>query len=84
VGISARHCRHLFHLVAAKRLLRYLQGTANYEILFPRQGTKEQGKMLTIGYSDADCCGHKLDRRNTSGYAFQFLQARTSRSSKKQ
>ena len=49
------------HLVAIKRIFRYLKGTPNLGIWYPR----ESGFDL-IGYSDADyaCC--KIDRKSTT------------------
>ena len=53
------------HWIAAKRVLRYLRGTANYGIAFTKS---ESGECL--GYSDADWAGDQEDRRSTSGYLF--------------
>ncbi|CAH9117537.1 unnamed protein product [Cuscuta europaea] len=55
------------HLNAVKRILRYLKGTVNLGLWYP----KESGFDL-VGYSDADFVGCKLDRKSTSGGA-QFL-----------
>ena len=55
------------HLVAIKRIFKYLKGTPNLGIWYPR-GT---GFEL-IGYSDADYAGCKLDRKSTTG-SCQFL-----------
>ena len=55
------------HLVSIKRIFRYLKGTPNLGIWYPR----ESGFDL-IGYSDADYVGCKIDRKSTTGTC-QFL-----------
>ena len=55
------------HLIAIKRIFRYLKGTPNLGIWYPR----ESGFEL-IGYSDADYAGCKIDRKSTTGTC-QFL-----------
>ncbi|KAJ9558506.1 hypothetical protein OSB04_013120 [Centaurea solstitialis] len=55
------------HLKAVKRIFRYLKGTINLGIWYP----KGSGYELT-GYTDADHGGCKLDRKSTSGH-IQFL-----------
>ena len=68
------------HWVAAKRVLRYLKGTANLGIIF--SGGDEPGSC--VGYSDADWAGDKEDRRSTSGYIFQIAGGPVSWRSRKQ
>ena len=58
------------HLVAVKRILRYLKGTPNLGIWYP----KESGFNL-VGYSDSDYAGSVVDRKSTSG-SCQFLGSR--------
>lgn len=70
------------HLVAAKRILRYLQGTLGFGILFPHQ--EEKVWLHLIAYSDSDWCGDLMDRKSTMGYIFTFAGAPISWSSKKQ
>lgn len=53
------------HLQVAKRALRYLNGTINYEILYKKGGAEE---LLT--FTDSDYVGDVEDRRSTSGYVF--------------
>ena len=48
------------HLDCVKRVLRYVCGTINYDILY-KSGTPIQLE----GYSDADSAGYKGDRRST-------------------
>lgn len=53
------------HLQAAKRVLRYLQGTVDMGILYSKGGSEE-----LIAYVDSDYAGDVDDRKNTSGYLF--------------
>ncbi|KAJ9545374.1 hypothetical protein OSB04_025081 [Centaurea solstitialis] len=55
------------HLKAVKRIFRYLKGTINLGLWYP----KGSGYELT-GYTDADHGGCKLDRKSTIGH-IQFL-----------
>ncbi|CAL2237292.1 unnamed protein product [Prunus armeniaca] len=53
------------HMGTAKRVLRYIQGTIDFGIVF------EKGKETTlIGYCDSDWAGSEDDMRSTLGYAF--------------
>jgi hypothetical protein len=55
------------HLVAVKRILRYLVSTPCFGIWYPKGSTFD-----LIGYSDSDYAGCKVDRKSTSGTC-QFL-----------
>ncbi|KAJ9558311.1 hypothetical protein OSB04_012925 [Centaurea solstitialis] len=55
------------HMMAVKRILRYLKGTPNRGLWYP----KESGFEL-LAFSDADHGGCQLDRKSTSGHV-QFL-----------
>ncbi|KAJ9560654.1 hypothetical protein OSB04_005814 [Centaurea solstitialis] len=55
------------HFKAVKRIFRYLKGTVNLGLWYP----KGSGYELT-GYTDADHGGCKLDRKSTTGH-IQFL-----------
>ncbi|KAJ9535625.1 hypothetical protein OSB04_un001231 [Centaurea solstitialis] len=55
------------HLKAVKRIFRYLKGTVNLGLWYPKGSSYE----LT-GYTDADHGGCKLDRKSTTGH-IQFL-----------
>jgi hypothetical protein len=50
------------HLMAAKRILRYLRGTLHCGLLFRPSSLQLQA------YADADWAGDPVDRRSTSGY----------------
>eukprot|EP00253_Pinus_taeda_P035085 PITA_35085 len=53
------------HLQVVKRIFKYLQGTQNYDLWYPR------GTDLTLhAYTNADWAGSLDDRKNTSGGAF--------------
>ena len=49
------------HLIAIKRIFRYLKGTPNLGIWYPR----DSGFDL-IGYSDTDYAGCRIDRKSTT------------------
>jgi len=49
------------HLQAAKRVMRYIKGTLQHDILFPK--CLNESSMELIAYSDADWCGDKQDRK---------------------
>jgi hypothetical protein len=67
------------HLVAVKRILRYLVAMPCFRIWYPKGSTFD-----LIGYSDFDYAGCKVDRKSTSGTC-QFLgRSLVSWSSKKQ
>ena len=67
------------HLLAAKRILRYLQGTRNLGICY-----KKGEKSNLVGYTDSDYAGDQDDGRSTSGYVFMLGTGAISWSSKKQ
>ena len=53
------------HLIAAKRILRYINGTKSYGIIYE---TEKDFKL--IGYTDSDWAGSVDDRKRTSGHVF--------------
>lgn len=67
------------HLQAAKKALRHLKGTINYEILYKKGGIEE----LLI-FTDSDYAGDVKDRRSTSGSVFLMNSGAVSWSSRKQ
>ncbi|KAK2454958.1 hypothetical protein QL285_002459 [Trifolium repens] len=70
------------HFLAAKRILRYINGTIHYGVLFPYSSKRENLEL--VGFSDADWCGDKVERKSTSGYLFKFQGAPVSWCYKKQ
>ncbi|TYG65964.1 hypothetical protein ES288_D06G229300v1 [Gossypium darwinii] len=66
------------HLIAAKRILRYIKGTMDHGLFY----THSQSSKL-IGYSDSDYGGDLDDRKSTSRYLFHIGSAAFSWSSKK-
>ena len=75
VGIVSRFMSKLIssHLIADKRVTRFIKGTMEYGILFPK--CLNEASMELIAYSDEDWCGDRQDRKSTSGYLFKFLNA---------
>ena len=53
------------HWKAAKRVMRYLQGTKDYKLTY-----KHTDHLEVIGYSDWDFAGCSDSRKSTSGYVF--------------
>jgi hypothetical protein len=58
------------HLSAAKRVLRYLQGTKVLGITF--SGGKNAQNTILTGYSDSDWGGDPDTRRSTTAYLYKF------------
>ena len=67
------------HLLAAKRILRYLQGTRDFGLFY-----KKGEKSGLFGFTDNDYVGDQDDRRSTLGYVFMLGTGAVSWSSKKQ
>jgi hypothetical protein len=67
------------HLVAAKRILRYLQGTLDHGLVIPKSASTQ-----LIVYTDADWAGCPDTCRSTSGYAVFFGGSLVLWSSKRQ
>ncbi|XP_007014182.2 PREDICTED: uncharacterized mitochondrial protein AtMg00810 [Theobroma cacao] len=55
------------HAIAAKRVLRYLNGTITFGLKFTRCG-----EIKLMGYSDAEWAGSVDDAKSTSGYVFSI------------
>lgn len=53
------------HMLAVKRILRYVQGTSVLGIQYKRSDARE-----LVGCVDSDYAGDEDDRRSTSGYTF--------------
>jgi hypothetical protein len=69
------------HWEAVKRILRYLNGTREYGLLF--DGNSNEPPTL-LGYSDADWGGNIDDRKSKTGYAIYWCGGLISWSSKYQ
>ena len=82
-SILSRHLQAFNHQHwdAVKRILRYLQGTIHYGLVFSSGGSNP---LILEGYSDADWAGDVLDRKSTSAYLFMLGGAPISWMSKKQ
>lgn len=70
------------HLLAGKRILRYVKGTLNFGIMFPNDERYTKAKLF--GYSDSNECDDKSDQNSTTGYVFMIGKTPISRCSKKQ
>jgi hypothetical protein len=66
------------HISAAKRVLRYLKATLNYELVY--EGSLES----LVGYTDSDWAGDTDTRRSTAGYVFNLGSGAISWQSKRQ
>ena len=69
------------HLAAVKRILRYLKGTLDYDILFPAVDKGKECKL--VGYTNLSWCSDAEDRKSTTGYVFMLGGALVSWSSRK-
>ncbi|KAK2442749.1 putative mitochondrial protein [Trifolium repens] len=67
------------HLLAAKKVLRYVKGTVEFGVQYLKNGEPE-----LLGYTDSDYAGDIDDRKSTSGYVFMLGAGAISWSSKKQ
>jgi hypothetical protein len=72
-------CPKESHLLAVKRIFRYLNGTRELGLWYPRCD-----EFNLIGYCDADFAGCKVDRKSTSGTCCFLGHSLVSWSSKKQ
>ncbi|CAL9002147.1 unnamed protein product, partial [Prunus brigantina] len=67
------------HWIAGKRVMRYLQRTNDYKLVY-----KRSDRLEVEGYADTDFAGCKDDLKSTSGYIFLFAGAAISWRSNKQ
>lgn len=81
VGVISRYIQDpkTSHAAAIKQILRYLQGTLSYGLVFIRAA-----KMKLIGYSDASHNVDEDDDRSTTGHVFFFLDSPITWCSQKQ
>jgi len=59
------HCASEMHLIATKRILRYIKGTVDFGIKF-----EKCQEFKSYGFSDSDWAGSIDDMKSTSGYCF--------------
>ncbi|XP_050878824.1 secreted RxLR effector protein 161-like [Lathyrus oleraceus] len=67
------------HLTAVKRIMKYLKGTTNVILWYPKGSICD-----LIGYSNVDYAGSKIDRKRTSGTCHILGNALVSWACKKQ
>jgi hypothetical protein len=81
VGAVSRYMQepHELHWKAAKRILRYVQGTITYGIHYAANCSLD-----LIGFTDSDWAGDSIDRKSTSGYVLSLGSDPICWSSKKQ
>lgn len=81
VGVCARYqaCPRESHLKCVKRIFKYLHGTRDLGLFYPRNSSLD-----LVGYCDADYAGCKMDRCSTSGLCHFLGSSLISWSSKKQ
>ena len=70
------------HWTAVKRILRYLQGTQDYQLEL--SGSDNSTTVVLHGYCDADWGSNPDNRRSVSGYAFSLGRGTINWSSKRQ
>src|SRR5207237_4873241 len=73
------NCYGQAHWEAGKEVLRYLNGTQDYGLMYKRNNS-----FVVRGYTDSDYAGDKLDRKSTTGYAFYVNDGLVSWCSQKQ
>lgn len=66
------------YLLAAERILKYLQGTIDFGILY-----KQREQTNLVGFSDSDFAGDPDDRKSTTGFVFLLGSGAVSWSCKK-
>ncbi|CAJ2661755.1 unnamed protein product [Trifolium pratense] len=81
VGILGRYQSNpgMDHWKAAKKVLRYLQGTKDNMLMY-----RQTDNLDVIGYSDSDLAGCVDSRKSTSGYIFMMAGGAISWKSAKQ
>ncbi|KAL6582070.1 hypothetical protein OROMI_006084 [Orobanche minor] len=81
VGVVSRYMENpaSSHMLAAKRILRYIKGTLDYGIFY-----SSSSNYMLKGYCDSDYAGDLDDRKSTSGFLFFMGDHAIAWSSKKQ
>ena len=69
VGVLARYCASPmnYHLMAAKKVLRYLRGTSDYQLIF-KGSSKSDVQYNLVLYTDSSWGDNKDDRKSTGGH----------------
>lgn len=67
------------HMLAAKRVIRYIKGTSEMGLLYKRSSGED-----LLAYTDSDYAGDTDTSRSTSGYVFMMSEAAVAWSSRKQ
>lgn len=73
-------CAEMVHWNCLKRVLRYIRGTASYELVYRR----DTNTVPLKGFVDSDWANDAGDRRSTSGFLFQVYGNTVSWSTRKQ
>lgn len=68
------------HYTGAKRILRYIKGTADSKLVYQHQPTSS----ILVGFADSDWGGDKNDGKSTSGFVFKVFGNTVSWLSQKQ
>jgi hypothetical protein len=82
-GLLSRfmHQPSKIHFGVTKKVLCYVQGTKNYDLMFERN---EREDVELFGFCDSDWIGSMDDMKNTFGYCFTLGSGIFSWASKKQ
>ncbi|XP_073222518.1 secreted RxLR effector protein 161-like [Cicer arietinum] len=70
------------HYMAAKRILRYINETIELGLLYPTNSNEDEAEL--VGFTDADWCRDKDDRKSTTSYVFMINNSPISWCLKKQ
>ncbi|XP_074351810.1 secreted RxLR effector protein 161-like [Apium graveolens] len=73
VGIISQFMERptLLHLNAAKKIMRYVKGTMNYELIYSR----DSANNALTGFTDSHLVGNLEDRKITSGMVFYLNES---------
>ncbi|XP_058753202.1 secreted RxLR effector protein 161-like [Vicia villosa] len=69
------------HLIAVKRMFRYIKSTIDRGVVMPRQNTSTNAKVY--GYTDSDFSGDQDEKKSIADYIFMIKCALISWSSRK-